>query len=208
YLAISGSLAGILLAVMSAAVAIRVMYNRRRMEWEIPFDELSLEDEIGQGTYGIVYKATRRGGPVAVKQLFSSQPTCLQRREFEKEARQLKRLRHTNILGLLGVVTKPQLAIVTHRCYKSLFDVLHTKKKRIFGERKVFDFCKQIARGMNFLHSENPPVLHRDLKSKNVLFFDESCTTLVICDFGLAIKATRAIVESSSEKAQGTVRWM
>lgn len=208
YIGIGGSFAAVLLATMSAAVVIKIMHNRRRMEWEIPLDEISLEEKIGQGTYGVVYKATRRGGPVAVKQLFSSHPTPIERRAFEEEARQLRKLRQPNILGLLGVITKPRLALVTRWCYKSLYDVLHTKKRRIFGKRKVHDFCKQIACGMNFLHSEKPPVLHRDLKSKNVLFIDDSCATLVICDFGLAIKATRTVVESSSDKAKGTVRWM
>jgi serine/threonine protein kinase len=59
------------------------------------------------------------------------------------------------------------------------------------------------ARGMAYLHSGNPPVLHRDLKSANILL-DESYTAKV-CDFGLSrLKAQ----ERSMTGNCGTVQWM
>jgi serine/threonine protein kinase len=73
---------------------------------------------------------------------------------------------------------------------KSLESVIHTKKKGIGRHHnmtfsKKIDLLLAIVRGMQYLHSLQPPMLHRDLKPSNVLL-DKQQTIAKLCDFGSA----------------------
>ena len=79
-----------------------------------------------------------------------------------------RRLEHPNIVAFLGANVE-QLAIVTEFVVQgSLFDLLRNRSTEItipLALRIALD----IARGMSYLHAANPPIIHRDLKSPNVL---------------------------------------
>lgn len=85
----------------------------------------------------------------------------------------------------------------------SLFDYLHKKGFKPTDSR-IFNFCKDIALGMAYLHGKN--ILHCDLKSSNVLI-DQNWTAK-ISDFGLSqIKKTHKKLKNKSSKI-GTPQWM
>ncbi|CAH8270092.1 unnamed protein product [Arabidopsis lyrata] len=79
--------------------------------------------------------------------------------EFLREVAIMKRLRHPNIVLFMGAVTQPpNLSIVT--------EYLSRKK---LDERRRLSMAHDVAKGMNYLHNCNPPIVHRDLKSPNLL---------------------------------------
>ncbi|KAH7705262.1 RAF protein, partial [Aphelenchoides avenae] len=123
---------------------------------------------------------------VAVKQLNEMHPGHYER-QFKNEVWLLKtlgmRYRHPHVIRLLWVVLKPRTAIITELCHGSLHRQIHDYKRQ-FAPETILAFCDQISSGMHFLHSKK--VIHRDLKSGNVLLADKEGTTLKICDFGLS----------------------
>ena len=114
----------------------------------------------------------------------------------------MESLRHPNIVMFMGACTKfPNLAIVLEYCSnKSLWSVLQNKSVPLSWEdRKRLSL--EIARGMNYLHSSSTPIIHRDLKSLNILI-DESFKAK-IGDFGW----TRLKGDRMTKKI-GTFQWM
>jgi serine/threonine-protein kinase CTR1 len=92
-------------------------------------------------------------------------------------------LRHPNIVLFIGACTKPpHFGLVLEYCSQgSLWSVIQNQDKNLSWEdrRKI---ALDTAKGVFYLHSFKPPILHRDLKSLNLLL-DDSCRTKLI-DFG------------------------
>ena len=88
----------------------------------------------------------------------------------------------------------PEFCLVTEFMHKgSLFDVLGDSKVEISWSRTL-DICTDICKGMVYLHTRNPPIIHRDIKSLNVLVTkDWKCT---IADFGLTKIKDRAMLST------------
>ena len=97
----------------------------------------------------------------------------------------MKRLRHPNILLFMGAVTSPErLCIVTEFLPRgSLFRLLQRNSSKLEWRRRVH-MALDIARGVNYLHHLNPPIVHRDLKSSNLLV--DKNWTVKVGDFGLS----------------------
>lgn len=223
------------------------------LQSSINFNELNLQEVIGGGGFGQVWRATWRGTPVAVKVLTgSAQNTRIARavlEEFKAEINLLKGMRHPNICLYMGAcVDPPNRAIITElAAHGSVWDALRLPLAapyvvadgspngcwplRLYlpghygappisqgASSRVsapipprgtwpWELVRRVscgaARGMAYLHSGDPPVLHRDLKSANLLL-DESYTTKV-CDFGLSrLKAQARSMTGNC----GTVQWM
>uniref|UniRef100_A0A915ESS2 Raf homolog serine/threonine-protein kinase n=1 Tax=Ditylenchus dipsaci TaxID=166011 RepID=A0A915ESS2_9BILA len=165
-------------------------YNKRRSieDWEINNDKVIFKEQIGNGSFGTVYKAYYFG-PVAVKKLNIKTPSPALLLAFKNEVTVLKKARHGNVLNFLGVIREPEWAIVTQWCQgSSLYRHIHVVEPKVeFEMQTILEICKQISQGMNYLHSKN--VIHRDLKTNNI-FLTEG-TTVKIGDFGLATVKTR-----------------
>ena len=114
----------------------------------------------------------------------------------------MESIRHPNIVLFMGSCTKlPHLSIVLEFCpYKSLWNLLHNKKISLSWEKRR-RIALGVAQGMNYLHSFPIPVLHRDLKSLNILI-DEGLIPK-IADFGW----TRLKSKKMTKKI-GTFQWM
>jgi len=105
----------------------------------------------------------------------------------------------------MGAVTQTtQLAIVTQFIPRgSLFRLLHRSKVEMDNKRRL-QMAVDIARGMNYLHRSNPAIVHRDLKSPNLLV--DRDWTIKVCDFGLSrVKSTTFLTTRSHG---GTPEWM
>ncbi|KAK4530831.1 hypothetical protein CCYA_CCYA05G1688 [Cyanidiococcus yangmingshanensis] len=106
---------------------------------------------------------------------------------FVREVELLSQLRHPNVLLYMGATADPQqpLCIISELFPGgSVHDLLFKRRKRL-SKRQKFRIAVSVARGMLYLHSSRPQILHRDLKSSNVLI-DESINRIAICDFGLS----------------------
>jgi tRNA A-37 threonylcarbamoyl transferase component Bud32 len=178
--------------------------------FDISYSDLKFGDLIGRGAFGEVYKATYRGNLVAVKKLFVTQGLS-QSDElqiyfacFRKEIEILSSLNHLNILKCLGGCIQPSnLCIVTEYCNGgSLCDLLHVRKIKISTQQQI-SFALGIAEGMEYLHSLQPMIVHRDLKSHNILLNDNITK---ICDFG--ISQTKGTLTSALHTKAGTYNWM
>lgn len=173
---------------------------------EIPYEELLplLQTErIGVGTYGEVFCGTWRTQRVAVKRLLCKLSGDLHE-EFLAELSILKRLRgHPQITVLLGATSPNQSPCLVFEYAEggSLHDAIHVQHAPINELQIALD----IASGLAFLHSQSPPIWHRDLKSPNVLL-DKQRTRAKLCDFGMArIKLRTA---STLTRNCGTPNWM
>uniref|UniRef100_A0A3B4H0L8 Mitogen-activated protein kinase kinase kinase n=1 Tax=Pundamilia nyererei TaxID=303518 RepID=A0A3B4H0L8_9CICH len=179
---------------------------------EIDFSELTLEEIIGVGGFGKVYRAMWRGAEVAVKAARRDPDEDLEQtmESVRQEAKLFAMLSHLNIMGLLGVcLQEPNLCLIMEYARGGPLN------RALAGKRippcTLVDWAVQIARGMHYLHCQAiVPIIHRDLKSSNILILervemeDLSNKTLKITDFGLAREWHR----TTKMSAAGTYAWM
>ncbi|KAK9670529.1 hypothetical protein RND81_13G207600 [Saponaria officinalis] len=142
---------------------------------------------IGKGGFGDVYKAKLKDGSVvAIKKLIHVGQGD---REFTAEMETIGKIKHRNLVPLLGYckVGEERLLVYEYMKHGSLEDVLHDRKK--VGIKLNWSARRKIAigaaRGLAFLHHNCiPHIIHRDMKSSNVLL-DENLEARV-SDFGMA----------------------
>ncbi|PWA80056.1 Armadillo repeat-containing protein 3 and Serine/threonine-protein kinase CTR1 [Artemisia annua] len=174
---------------------------------DIPWGDMVLKERIGAGSFGVVHRADWNGSDVAVKILLEQDFHPERLNEFLQEVAIMRRLRHPNIVLFMGAVTQPpNLSIVTEYLSRgSLYRLLHKPgAKEALDERRRLSMAYDVAKGMNYLHRRNPPIVHRDLKSPNLLV--DRKYTVKVCDFGLSrLKANTFL---SSKTAAGTPEWM
>nr|XP_009762656.1 PREDICTED: serine/threonine-protein kinase CTR1-like [Nicotiana sylvestris]XP_016484613.1 PREDICTED: serine/threonine-protein kinase CTR1-like [Nicotiana tabacum] len=117
----------------------------------------------------------------------------------------MKRLRHPNVLLFMGAIfSQEKPAIVTEFLPRgSLFKTLHRNNKPLDFSRRL-RMALDVARGMNYLHRRNPPIVHRDLKSSNLLV--DKSWTVKVGDFGLSRFKDATFLTSKS--GRGTPQWM
>ncbi|NXI45342.1 M3K21 kinase, partial [Galbula dea] len=190
---------------------------------EIDFQHLELQEIIGVGGFGKVYRATWQGREVAVKAARQDpdEDITATAESVRQEAKLFSMLRHPNIIALHGVcLREPNLCLVMEFARGgSLNRALAAAAPgtgAARGGRRIpphilVNWAVQIARGMLYLHDEAiVPILHRDLKSSNILLLekmehDDICNkTLKITDFGLAREWHR----TTKMSAAGTYAWM
>jgi cyclin-dependent kinase len=141
-------------------------------------------DKLGEGTYGIVYKAKNRetGQIVALKRIrLDSEDEgvpCTAIREISL----LKELKHPNIVSLFDVIhTEKKLTLVFEFCDLDLKKYMD-QHNSIISKNTMKSFLYQLLRGVAFCHEKR--VLHRDLKPQNLLINKKG--ELKLADFGLA----------------------
>ncbi|TWW71728.1 Mitogen-activated protein kinase kinase kinase 9 [Takifugu flavidus] len=136
---------------------------------EINFSELTLEEIIGVGGFGKVYRAVWQGAEVAVKAARRDPDEDPEQtlESVRQEAKLFAMLNHPNIMALLGVcLVEPNLCLVMEYARGGPLN------RALAGKRippcTLVDWAVQIARGMLYLHSQAiVPIIHRDLKSSN-----------------------------------------
>ncbi|XP_011032503.1 PREDICTED: serine/threonine-protein kinase EDR1-like isoform X1 [Populus euphratica] len=172
---------------------------------EICWEDLVFGERIGLGSYGEVYHADWNGTEVAVKKFLDQDFSGAALDEFKREVRIMRRLRHPNVVLFMGAVTRPpNLSIITEFLPRgSLYRILHRPQCQIDEKRRI-KMALDVARGMNCLHASTPTIVHRDLKSPNLLV-DENWTVKV-CDFGLSRLKHNTFL--SSKSTAGTPEWM
>ncbi|RAL42562.1 hypothetical protein DM860_011180 [Cuscuta australis] len=174
-------------------------------ECEIPWEEIVIGERIGLGSYGEVYRGDWHGTEVAVKKFLDQDITGESLEEFKSEVRIMKRLRHPNVVLFMGAVTRPpNLSIVTEFLHRgSLYRLIHRPNNQL-DERRRLRIALDTARGMNYLHNCTPMIVHRDLKSPNLLV--DKNWVVKVCDFGLSRMKHSTFL--SSRSTAGTAEWM
>ncbi|KAA3472959.1 leucine-rich repeat receptor-like protein kinase PXL1 [Gossypium australe] len=146
---------------------------------------------IGMGGTGVVYKAEvhRPRAVVAVKKLWRSQTDIESSDDLFGEVSLLGRLRHRNIVRLLGYVHNETNVLIVYEYMPNgnLGTALHGKQagKVLVDWVSRYNIAVGIAQGLNYLHHDcHPSVIHRDIKSNNILL--DANLEARIADFGLA----------------------
>ncbi|CAK8539394.1 unnamed protein product [Lathyrus sativus] len=175
------------------------------VECEIHWEDLQLRKEIGQGSYAVVYHGIWNASDVAVKVYFGNGYAEETLRDYKKEVDIMKRLRHPNVLLFMGAIySQERHAIVTELLPRgSLFRTLH-KNNQTLDITRHLRMALDVAKGMNYLHHRNPPIVHRDLKSSNLLV--DKNWNVKVGDFGLSKLKESTLLTTKS--GRGTPQWM
>jgi serine/threonine protein kinase len=143
------------------------------------------------GGTGIVYKAEayRPHATVAVKKLWRTERDIENGDDLFREVNLLGRLRHRNIVRLLGYIHNETdvLMVYEYMPNGNLGTALHGKEagNLLVDWVSRYNVAVGVAQGLNYLHHDcHPPVIHRDIKSNNILL--DSNLEARIADFGLA----------------------
>ena len=183
--------------------------------WEIPPDEFRVDGKIGSGITAEVFRGTWRGTAVAIKQIKLGgklNPKIVE--AFKRELTVMVRCRHPNLVLFMGAATLvPPIRLISEFCEGgTLFDLLHNRKDVDLSWKQRVKILLDVAKGLNYLHNCKPVIVHRDLKSLNLLLSekieDEFDTPIMkIADFGMA--KIKANVEAGAMTANaGTYHWM
>ena len=176
-------------------------------------DNIQLGKQIGRGANGRILEAKWEGITVAVKEIHSifinevSDPEFQSfKRSFLRECEQSSRLRHPNIVRFFGIYWPPGAkvpSLVMERLRCGLTNLLE-RDPHVPIETKV-SIIRDVALGLRYLHSRDPPIIHRDLSSNNVLI--SKGMEGKIGDLGTA-RLVDPKRQSQMTKAPGTVDFM
>lgn len=179
--------------------------------------ELKLASKVGQGAQGAVWKADWKGRAVAVKELFpsaSSVSESILRKfdEFRREVWMMSSLRHDCIVQMLGFCVKPtNLIVMEYIPHGTLYEWLSDTNKPLTWPQAI-RIAIDIALGLRFLHSASPPLIHRDMKSPNIMVVStdsRSRTMVKLADFGLSSRLyVPALKERTQERKVGNPHWL
>ncbi|XRB22879.1 serine/threonine-protein kinase [Pseudoscourfieldia marina] len=176
--------------------------------WRIDSGEIELQERIGMGSFGEVSRGLWCGTEVAVKRLLEQGNMGEGVREFEHEASLMAGLRHPNVCLFLGaVISAGEFSIVTEFLSRgSLYRLLHRASATAppIDLRRRMRMAADVCRGMRYLHGLTPPLVHRDLKSPNLLVDRAWCVK--VSDFGLSRLKARTYL--TSKTCAGTPEWM
>ncbi|WZZ83637.1 G-type lectin S-receptor-like serine/threonine-protein kinase At1g11330 isoform X2 [Brassica napus] len=172
-------------------------------------DNFSLENKLGQGGFGPVYKGVlSEGQEIAVKRLSRASGQGLE--ELLNEVVVVSKLQHRNLVKLLGccIEGEERLLIYEYMPKKSLdaylFDPL---KQKILDWKTRFNILEGICRGLLYLHRDSRlKIIHRDLKASNILLDDNHNPK--ISDFGLARVFRANEDEANTRRVVGTYGYM
>ncbi|GJP44615.1 hypothetical protein CLOM_g3990 [Closterium sp. NIES-68] len=172
----------------------------------IPKGAVTLGERVGLGSFGEVFKGEWNGFEVAVKKLIDQEIPADAIEDFKSEVAMMHRLRHPNILLFMGaIIDPPHLSIVTEFLPRgSIFRLLtRPNASSSMDERRRLKMALDVAKGMNYLHCCSPLIVHRDLKSPNLLV--DKNWVVKVCDFGLSKIKNQTYL--SSRTAAGTSGW-
>lgn len=190
----------------------QMFFDRRwRDNWAIEYKEIVFGPRIGAGGFGEVYKCKYDKKMVAVKTLQKIEdddPQALMA-EFMVEMKLMSKLRHPNIVEFIGAcIHNPNLAIILEfMAGGSLYRAIHRRRRNVLGPfplLKTVWIAFGVAKGMAHLHSQYPVVIHRDVKSPNVLL-GTNVREVKITDFGLSRLRVNSYVNTGPG---GTPEWM
>ncbi|CAL1136290.1 unnamed protein product [Cladocopium goreaui] len=186
-------------------------------EKEIPSCELIATKCIGSGVTSEVYQGhwNRIGRVVAIKMITDR---CAFRTDeqlaFAREMKVLTQVQHENLVTFYGVcINSPPLRIVTEFCEGgACFELLHNSDDVDLIWPQQIKMCKDVAAAMYYLHTFDPMIIHRDLKSLNLLldrpvYGPTDVPSVKVCDFGVA-KLQREGEWGQMTAQAGTKHWM
>ncbi|XP_069968433.1 serine/threonine-protein kinase Wnk isoform X5 [Bactrocera oleae] len=159
------------------------------------------DKEVGRGSFKTVYRGldTETGVAVAWCELLDKQVKKSERMRFREEADMLKKLQHPNIVRFYtywenSVSRKKNIVLVTELMLSGTLKSYLKRFKKI-NPKVLKSWCRQILKGLHFLHTRPLPIIHRDLKCDNI-FITGTTGSVKIGDLGLATLKNRSHAKS------------
>ncbi|ETK90654.1 TKL protein kinase, partial [Phytophthora nicotianae] len=175
----------------------------------IPRDKVQTQKLISRGAFGEVYAGIFNGQQVAIKVLLPSTRTNMKQvNEFLAEAKMNATMDHPHIVMFVGVAwdSLSDLCVVLEYMHggelRSLLDQYLKSKHPVGFNKQKATTALQVCHALTYLHSLDPPVIHRDLKSRNILFTSDMEAKL--SDFGIS----RERLDQTMTAGVGTSLWM
>ncbi|GAV87198.1 Pkinase_Tyr domain-containing protein [Cephalotus follicularis] len=176
-------------------------------EWSADMSQLFIGCKFASGRHSRIYRGIYKQIDVAIKLI--SQPeedeslAATVEQQFTCEVALLFPLKHPNIITFVAACKKPPVfcIITEYLAGGSLKKYLHQQEPHSVPLNLVLKLALDIARGMQYLHSQG--VLHRDLKSENLLLGEDMCVK--VADFGISCLESQC---GSAKGFTGTYRWM
>ncbi|XP_051886784.1 serine/threonine-protein kinase WNK1 isoform X3 [Pristis pectinata] len=152
---------------------------------------LKFDIEIGRGSFKTVYKGldTETTVEVAWCELQDRKLSKSERQRFKEEAEMLKGLQHPNIVRFYDswestLKGKKCIVLVTELMTSGTLKT-YLKRFKVMKIKVLRSWCRQILKGLHFLHTRTPPIIHRDLKCDNI-FITGPTGSVKVGDLGLA----------------------
>ncbi|KAL7722480.1 Tyrosine protein kinase transforming protein SEA [Entamoeba marina] len=171
----------------------------------ISTSEITCEEIIGKGSFGDVWRASWRGQQIAVKLIPLEKVQKGSIIQMTKEVQLMRSLRHPCVLQFFGSGMDKNFLLIAMELMTNgtVHDLLNNESLIISWVNKL-RMLKDAASGMFYLHHCRPPVIHRDLKSFNLLVDDDWCVK--VSDFGLSIPLQGESINSTN--LCGTMAWI
>ncbi|XP_054902090.1 serine/threonine-protein kinase WNK2 isoform X4 [Poeciliopsis prolifica] len=162
---------------------------------------LKFDIELGRGSFKTVYKGldTDTWVEVAWCELQDRKLSKIERQRFKEEAEMLKGLQHPNIVRFYDFWESPLkgkkcIVLVTELMTSGTLKT-YLKRFKVMKPKVLRSWCRQILKGLHFLHTRTPPIIHRDLKCDNI-FITGPTGSVKIGDLGLATLKAASFAKS------------
>ena len=168
--------------------------------WQVEAAELHYGARIGVGNFAEVFDGTLRGKKVALKRFTKDTFSAEDFRAFVSEVKHLTRLRHPNVVGFVGAcVERASFCIVTELVPNGNLHAVLKRRDTVIPWPDRVRMAMDVTEAVRFLHAQQPPVLHLDIKSPNLLVGND--LSVKLADFGLA--APEAPAAAAARPASG-----
>jgi len=173
---------------------------------KVKYSDCQFVESLGSGEFGQVFRGTFKGEEVAIKQLYwDDTMTELLMQDLAKEIESFRHLRHKRLVRFIGACFElPHPCLVTeYMPGGSLHHLLHVRTLQL-PLLHATNMGLQVADAVMYLHAQNPTIVHRDLKSLNVVL--DLSLNIKICDFGLTEPMERTHITKKNNG--GSPRYM
>ena len=179
----------------------------------LPFvdkDQVTFTNEIGRGSFGVVFKGVWSGTDVAIKDIKVRNAKRL-KSVMETEVQVHTMARHPNITQIMAVsIEKNHIYIVSEFVDGANLEELlfgeDGKIKENIAEKKIY-IAKQVTQAVAYLHNLKPPIVHRDIKPANIIVAKDSYVTK-LCDMGLSKLKSATMQAVTATGVPGTPHYM
>lgn len=183
--------------------------SRLNYDWELLPSDVNICKRLdgslwrlGKGGFGEVFKGMKDGVDEVAVKVIRIKNTSTAVEQFKQEIDMISKLRHRHILQFYGACIKPDcLYMVTELMQTDLFSALRHNARYQWTGVYGRDVMMGIAAGLHYLHSRRPPIVHRDIKSPNILLMDGIAK---IADVGIA--RTKAASDMTAQRGF-TIAW-
>eukprot|EP00013_Stygamoeba_regulata_P025087 CAMPEP_0177645050 /NCGR_PEP_ID=MMETSP0447-20121125/9037_1 /TAXON_ID=0 /ORGANISM="Stygamoeba regulata, Strain BSH-02190019" /LENGTH=607 /DNA_ID=CAMNT_0019147497 /DNA_START=249 /DNA_END=2072 /DNA_ORIENTATION=+ len=176
---------------------------------KIAREDIKLIERMGRGCFGTVYGGKCRNANVAIK-IPNNQDeiTAEKLEEFTKEVEIMSKIFNPNINLFMGACLEPgNIMIVTELMDGNVEQLLRSRVP--LSLTTCMKMARDAAKGMAWLHGAEPKIIHRDLKSSNLLYTEnEGNYVIKVCDFGLSELFSKDEVKQDQGRAIGSPLWM